>query len=74
MNIFIWNNPYSVPYGGSFLFVAAQTEEDARKLAKSVPIVAYGFGRPEKTFGSIELGEPTRVIEAPGGECYQWSE
>jgi len=74
MKIFIWNKPYGVPYGGSFLFIAAETEEQAREIAKTTPVISYGSSPPDSMFGEITLGEPTRVIDCPGGECYEWSE
>lgn len=73
MKIFIWNDPYSVAYGGSFLFVAAETEEQARELARIAPITKFGFDPAGGGF-HLPLGNPTRVIDAPGGECYEWFE
>ena len=76
MKIFIWNSPYSVPYGSSFLFVAAETEEEARKMARFVPITEFGLN-PDADSGTLGLepdGQADRIIELPGGECYQWSE
>lgn len=73
MKVFIWNNPYSVAYGGSFLFVVAGNEEQARNLAASAHVTHYGYP-PRERNGQTDLGEPDRVIEAPYAEIYEWSE
>lgn len=74
MKLFIWNDPYGVNYGGSILFVMAEDEASARELAKTCPTIKYGFGKPDGFFCTKPLGAPDRVIEQPGGECYEWSE
>lgn len=72
MKLFVWNSPYGVRYGGACLYIVAETVEQARELAKVAPVVA--FGTPVRLFGGHSLGEPTRVIDLPGGECYEWEE
>jgi hypothetical protein len=75
MKIYIWNEPYQVSWGGSFLFIAAESEEQARLLAAIAPKCGYGYrASNDKPLGNIELGPPSRVIDVPGGECYWWSE
>ncbi len=74
MKVFIWNEPYAVAYGGSFLFVVAETEEQARELAKTAPVFSNGFSHQEEPLGAMTLGQPLRVIDAPYAECYTWSE
>ena len=75
MKIYIWNNPHDLKYGGSFLFVAAENEDQAREYARSAPRVPYGMSTWEdQPLGDCVLGSPTRVINTPGGECYEWEE
>lgn len=75
MRVYIWNNPYHVNYGGSFLWVVAETEEAARELTQKAMTSQFGLEptakmqRPDKP-----LGPPDRIEELPHAECYQWEE
>ena len=74
MKLFIWNNPYRVPYGSSMLVAVAKDEEAARFLAKKSPAYVYGeFGNGDAP-QSLELGPPTRVLELPAAEWHEWHE
>lgn len=74
--LYIWNQPYSVNYGGSFLIVIAPDLETAKARAKNAPIYQYGaYNHNGQRLGETELGEPTRIIDKfPYAECYEWSE
>lgn len=75
VKLYIWNNPYRVAYGGSFLFVAASTLDKAKKIAKDrAKQYHYGEFLHKDWSGNIPLGEPTRIVDLPGGEWYEWSE
>lgn len=76
MKLFIWNDPYTVSYGGSFLFVVAKDEAQARKLAKTAQINKYGRSPTDGILGddlALALGEP-RIEDLPHAECYHWEE
>jgi hypothetical protein len=75
MKVYIWNEPYEVSYGSSWLVVVAKTEEQARKLAERAAIRKYGLILDsDGVLGdSIKLGVP-RVENLPFAECYEWSE
>lgn len=74
MKLFIWNDPYGVSYGGSCLYVVAETEEQARDIARSAKTSEYGSGADNHNHLPEELGPPTRVLDAPCAEVYEWSE
>lgn len=73
MKLFVWNDPYSVRYGGAILYAVAETEDEARKVAANAMVSEYGIGQ-EANRQPFELGEPTRVLDVPCAEIYQWSE
>lgn len=77
MKLFVWNRPYSVKYGGPCLYVVAETIEQARQAALHAGVEEYGDGGG--SFDPVELNkaiaaEPTRILEVPCAEIYQWSE
>jgi hypothetical protein len=79
MKLFVWNEPISVSYGSTCLYVVADDEEQAREIAQHALVSKYGShpeGRPGIDVPSFDkpLGIPTRVIEAPCGEIYYWEE
>ena len=74
MKLFVWANPYSIPYGTSGLFVVAEDEAQARELAKSGECYSYVEYAGGKSAGSIDLGPPTRVVDVPCAEWHEWSE
>ncbi len=70
MKLFVWVNPYKVPWGTSLLMAVAETEEAARTIARTSP--GYLFGNdPITPHRNVELGSPTRVVELP---CAEWHE
>jgi hypothetical protein len=77
VKIFIWADPYRVSYGSSLLIAVAETLEDAKLQAISGKSYCYGlydqFQGPHDSLVA-QLGDPTRIIEAPSAEWHQWSE
>jgi hypothetical protein len=74
VKLYIWNNPYSVSYGGSFLYALADNEDEARKQALSVRITHFGMDPYEAPIELKDLGAPDRVLDGPCAEVFQWSE
>lgn len=74
MKLFVWNSSYRISFGGCCLYVVADTVEHARELARAAPVVRFGLSPSGPAFGDKPLGEPTRVVDLPGGECYEWEE
>ena len=79
MKLYVWNNPISISWGGTCLYVVAETEEQARVVASRALISRFGDepeGVPGKDAPAFNepLGLPDRVINAPYGEIYYWSE
>lgn len=73
MKLFIWNDPYHVSYGSSLLIVAAETVEQARKLAEQGKCYKYGLydkGNP----ANVPAKDPDRIVECPVAEWHEWSE
>ncbi len=75
MKLFIWNDPYPVKYGGSFLYAVAETVEQAKEIVVTAKIYHFGaYDREGNIIGPIKLGEPTRILDLPCAEAYQWEE
>lgn len=74
MRLYVWNDPYHVSYGGSILYVVAETEEQARELAVAAPVAAFGNIREEGQKWDFKLGAADRVLDLPCAEIYEWSE
>ncbi len=81
MKLFLWNNPYSVPYGSSLVFAVAETLEDAKAEVLKGRVCAFGedyeHRQPTEEYDwrkEIKLGEPTRVLDLPCAEWHEWSE
>lgn len=73
MKLYIWNDPYAVSYGSSYLCVVANSEEEAREVARGTKTLT--FGEYEKNCRlPDDLGPPTRVLETPCAEVIEWSE
>lgn len=63
-----------VSYGSSVVYAVADSEEEARQLALVAPISCYGHDPEERKSPPYELGAPTRVVDVPYAEIYEWSE
>lgn len=74
MKLFVWNDPYDVDYGGSCLFVVAETEEQARDLAPAAEVSQFGYEAGGSLPQKMKLGPPTWVRELPCAVIYHWSE
>lgn len=74
MKLYVWNDPYSIKWGGACIYAIAESEDQARELAKKSPVFVYGefgHGAPNNI---KELGAPTRVCELPYAEAFEWEE
>jgi hypothetical protein len=75
MKLYVWNQPYSVSWGGSCLYVLAASLPSARKAARKAIVAAYGGVYDGSTVTSLDkLGEPDRIESGPYAEVYEWSE
>lgn len=74
MKLFVWNNPYPVNYGGSCLYVLAETEVQAREQAASTVIAKFGDTWEGRIVSLAPLRQPDRVVEGPYAECYEHEE
>ena len=73
MKLFIWNNPYKVPYGQSMVFAVAETLESAKEVARNHS-KAYSYGEFDCRVPNVELGDPLRVVDLPCAEWHELSE
>ena len=71
MKVFVWNDPYHIKYGGSFLFAVAENVEAAKAEAMKRIGESGSLSYMPKGFS---LGEPFAVHELPYAEWYEWSE
>lgn len=72
MKLFIWVDPYKVPYGTSWVHVVAETVEQARELANSDDAIAVTFGKfRQEVVPKYELGDPDHILDLP---CAIWDE
>ena len=77
MKLYIWAQPYSTPYGYSMLYAVAETEDQARELAKSAKLQEYGQAESPTPLNSDQvdaLGKPDRVLDLPCAEFIEWAE
>jgi hypothetical protein len=74
MKLFVWNDPYAVRYGGSIIYAVAETVEEARTAIKSARTSKFGLLPGERGYFDIGTAEPTRVLDAPCAEIYEWKE
>lgn len=82
-NVYVWDNPYPVNYGSSFLFVVAPDLDTAKRIAAK-KATCHSFDimwdesrahlKSEFARRATPLGEPSRIIEGVGGEWHEWSE
>lgn len=72
MKMFVWCDPYRVKWGSSMCVAIAADLESAKQLARQGKLMSFGEfkGRTPE----VELGEPTRVLEIPCAEWYEWME
>lgn len=73
MKLYIWDNPISVSYGTSLLFVAANNLREARRLAKKSVSYAYASNNGEQAV-DVSKVRPSRVVNLPYAEYHEWSE
>jgi len=70
--LFIWDDPYHVSFGSSYLVVAARDLDEAKKVAATSE---NGRWSHMGIVGErLVLGNPSRVKELPYGEFQEWSE
>ena len=74
MNLYIWNNPYHVTYGGTCLYALASNLREARHIALNSVIAVHGSTHAKKKIFMDKLGKPSRIISKPYAEVYEWSE
>jgi len=74
MKLFVFNSPYSVVYGSCCIYCIAPDLETAKGLAMKAALSEYGYDPNGETISIDPIGEPTRIVEGPYAECYQWSE
>lgn len=73
MKLYVWCNPYEIPFGMSMVFAIAENVRDARDQAAAGK--AYAFGDIERNeVPKFKLGKPTRVVKLPCAEWHEWSE
>lgn len=72
MKLFIWCRPYKVSYGDSLVFAVAENLEEAKKAAANGK--SWMYGQYDNGGAKCELGEPSRILEAPCAEWQEWSE
>lgn len=74
MKLFVWVNPYPVPYGSSLAFAIGKDEMDAKR--KLVAAKGYRFGEFERDdVGHVALKTPARVVELKdAAEWHEWYE
>ena len=69
MKLFVWSNPYDVPWGHSLLIAIAENVDAAREQAK------HGLHYSDVAAPTdVVLGEPDRVVDLPCAEWYEFSE
>ena len=75
LKVYIWVDPYPVSWGTSMVFAVAKNLEDAKaKAAYPQNLWAFSQFNNAKAPTTIELGDPTRVLETPCAEWHEWSE
>lgn len=73
MKLYVWSNPYPVSYGSSMVFAIAESEEQAREIAKTAP--CYSFNEYDNGKAPQDkLGKPIRVVDLPCAEWHEWRE
>lgn len=76
MKLYVWNNPYEVSYGGSCLYVIADSLRSARKLTKKALDTGFGMPYCDNSLNgcNVDKIKPSRVHKLPHAEMYSWSE
>lgn len=74
IKFFIWDDPYVVSYGSSYLIVAAYDLRQARRLAKSSKNGQYPDDPYTRQGVNVDKIEPSRVCDLPYAESLEWSE
>ena len=76
MNLYVWNDPYHIEYGGSCAYVVAEDEDAARLLAKRARISRFGGASEDGGLFMAALfnGPPSRILSIPCAEVYEWCE
>lgn len=75
MKLYVWNNPYSVNWGGTIVYAIADSEEAARALAMVAPVSEFGYTPSHEQAGDLDINRPAdRVLDLPCAEIYQWQE
>lgn len=75
MKLYIWNHPYSVPYGGSCAYAVAENVKAARELVKAARVNAYGLGTRRGSHQEVDVSRPPDAVhKLPYAEIYEWSE
>jgi len=70
MKMYVWEDPYGVPWGNSLLIVVAESLPNARRLA-----MKSAKERWPKNFDAINKNiKPTRILSLPCVEWHEWSE
>ena len=72
MKLYVWENPYKIPYGHSIVFAIASNLREAKKEASNGK--NYSFGYSVGSHPDIKLGKPTRIISLPCAEWHRWEE
>lgn len=74
MKLYIWKDPWQVPYGSSMIVAVAETEEQAREQVRTAPLYKYVEYKGSGAGWTDKLGEPLRVVDCPCAELHEWSE
>ena len=72
MKLYIWNDPYCVSYGGSFIYAVAETLPEAMKQVALGKL--YNFGQYKGTTPKVVLAKTTRILKLPCAEWFEYSE
>ena len=74
MKLFVWCDPYDVSYGSTMVFAVADDLAAAKAQARVGQGYSYGQYEDHKAPVTLELGEPTRIVELPCAEWHMWQE
>lgn len=70
MKMFIWIDPWRVPYGSSLIVAVAESLEEARDLPVDVANGRLSPWNPPQ----IKLGEPSRIVDLPTAQAFEYEE
>lgn len=76
MKMYIWASPYPIEWGASLLVAVAENEDAAREQAAKAIIYHYATSPGGLIHSQVidSLGSPTRIINTPCAEIYEWEE